>query len=82
MFLYRLAAGLVFLVGVGLSRLGVGAESWPLLALGLLAAAVGLWHFLLGGTATSQLHLPRRRRKASDKAAERYAPDLNDVRAQ
>ena len=53
MFLYRLAAGLVFLAGVGLSRLGIAQESWPILALGLLAATVGLWHFLLGGTATA-----------------------------
>lgn len=59
MFLYRLASGLVFLSGGGLSRLGVTAESWPLMALGLIAAAVGLWHFFMGGTATAPN--PRRR---------------------
>ena len=59
MFVYRLAAGLVFVAGVGLSRLGVSGESWPLLALGLLAATVGLWHFLLGGSATAKVHAKR-----------------------
>lgn len=51
MFLHRLAGGLVFLAGVGLSRLGVGMENWPILALGLIASTLGLWHFLMAGTA-------------------------------
>lgn len=55
MFLYRLAAGLVFLTGGALSRVGLDLESWPLMALGLIAAAVGLWHFLFGGTATGRV---------------------------
>lgn len=70
MFLYRLAAGLVFLAGVGLSRLGVAQESWPILALGLLAATVGLWHFLLGGSATARVHKPRRAKRGEPQAGQ------------
>jgi hypothetical protein len=64
MFLHRLAAGLVFLAGVGLSRLGVVQESWPILALGLLAATVGLWHFLMGGSASQVVRGETRRTDA------------------
>lgn len=56
MFLQRLAAGLVFLAGVVLSRLGVALESWPVLALGLIAATLGLWHFFMRGPASAALH--------------------------
>lgn len=77
MFVYRLAAGLVFLAGVGLSRLGVSTESWPLLALGLLAATVGLWHFLLGGSATAKAHAKRSPgRDAGGRATEASVVDL------
>lgn len=55
MFLQRLAAGLVFLAGVVLSRLGVALESWPVLALGLIAATLGLWHFFMRGPASAAL---------------------------
>ena len=72
MFLYRLAAGLVFLTGVGLSRLGVGHESWPLLALGLLAATVGLWHFVMGGSASDKV-------QAAKKRGETRPSDYTDV---
>ena len=77
MFLYRLAAGLVFLAGVGLSRLGVAQESWPLLALGLLAATLGLWHFLMGGTALQRVRgeVPR------DGSEPPAAADAGDLRA-
>ena len=49
MFLHRLAAGLVFSAGAGLSRLGVTGESFVLIGLGLAAAVAGLTWFTSGG---------------------------------
>lgn len=46
MFLHRLAAGLVFAAGAGLSRLAVTGESFVLMALGLGAAVAGLSWFV------------------------------------
>lgn len=51
MFLHRLAAGLVFASGAGLSRLGVTGESFLLIGLGLGAALGGLMWFASGGRA-------------------------------
>lgn len=78
--MYRLAAGLVFLAGVGLSRLGVATESWPVLALGLLAATVGLWHFLVGGTATARVQ-PKTGKKRDTHTGIAPRADVGDVRA-
>lgn len=52
MLLHRIAAGLVFLSGLGLLRLSVGIESWPLLGLGLAAAVAGLAWFVLAAPAS------------------------------
>jgi hypothetical protein len=49
MFLHRLAAGLVFASGAGLSRLAVTTESFVLMGLGLGAALGGLSWFAAGG---------------------------------
>jgi hypothetical protein len=49
MFLHRLAAGLVFAAGAGLSRLGVTGESFLLIGLGLTAAVAGMTWFTSGG---------------------------------
>ena len=51
MFLHRLAAGLVFASGAGVSRLAVTGESFLLMGLGLGAAVVGLSWFASGGPA-------------------------------
>src|SRR5690348_12729985 len=66
MFLHRLAGGLVFLAGVGLSRLGVVLHLWPLMALGLIALCTGLWHFLVAGTAQDVAHGHRVPRAEAD----------------
>lgn len=49
MFLHVLAAGLVFLMGLGGLRLAVARESWGLLVLALGLAAAGLMWLVLGG---------------------------------
>ncbi|MEA3135980.1 MAG: hypothetical protein QOJ26_60 [Thermoplasmata archaeon] len=49
MFLHRLAAGLVFAAGAGVSRLAVAGESLFLMGVGLGAAIVGLAWFASGG---------------------------------
>jgi hypothetical protein len=48
MFLHRLAAGLVFSAGAGISRLAVTSESLFLMGVGLGAAVVGLAWFASG----------------------------------
>lgn len=49
MFLQKVASGLVFASGAGLSRLGVTGESWVLLGLGLAAAVAGVsWFAAIG----------------------------------
>ena len=57
MFLQRVAAGLVFTAGAGVSRLAVTGESFLLLAVGFSAAVAGLAWFASDGTA----HFSRRR---------------------
>ncbi len=52
MFLHRLAAGLVFAAGAGVSRLAVTGESFLLLAVGFTAAVGGLSWFASGGPET------------------------------
>ena len=49
MFLHRLAAGLVFAAGAGVSRLAVTGESFLLLAVGFTAILGGLSWFAAGG---------------------------------
>jgi hypothetical protein len=49
MFLHRLAAGLVFAAGAGVSRLAVTGESFLLMGVGLAAAVAGLSWFAAGG---------------------------------
>lgn len=49
MFLHRLAAGLVFAAGAGVSRLAVTGESFLLLAVGFTAILGGLSWFASGG---------------------------------
>ena len=51
MFLHRLAAGLVFAAGAGVSRLAVTGESFLLLAVGFTATVGGLSWFASGGPA-------------------------------
>jgi hypothetical protein len=57
MFLHRLAAGLIFAAGAGISRLAVAGESLFLMGVGLGAAIVGLAWFASAGPATAP---PRR----------------------
>lgn len=52
MFLHRLAAGLVFASGAGLSRMAVLDDSWALMLLGFAAAVSGLAWFTNGGPPT------------------------------
>lgn len=59
MFLHRLAAGLVFASGAGLSRLGVTGESFLLIGLGLAAAMGGLMWFASSGQSSRK---PSRKR--------------------
>lgn len=54
MFLHKLAAGLVFSAGAGLSRLGLTGESLLLLGLGLSAAVAGMTWFAAGGPTASR----------------------------
>ena len=49
MFLPRMAAGLVFASGAGVSRLAVTGESLVLMVVGLGAAAAGLSWFIFSG---------------------------------
>ena len=49
MFLHKLAAGLVFAAGAGISRLAVLGESFLLMGLGLGAAVAGMAWFASGG---------------------------------
>ena len=49
MFLHRLAAGLVFAAGAGVSRLAVTGESFLLLGVGFTAIVGGLSWFASGG---------------------------------
>ena len=51
MFLHRMAAGLVFASGAGLSRLAVTGESFLLMGIGLGAAIAGMAWFGLAGPA-------------------------------
>ncbi len=53
MFLHRIAAGLVFLSGAALSRMGIAGESWPLLALGF-GTCVGGMAWLAAGPAPEE----------------------------
>lgn len=46
MFLHRLAAGLTFVLGLGLLRVSVVWESWPVLAVGVAACVAGLSWFI------------------------------------
>jgi hypothetical protein len=50
MFLPRMAAGLVFASGAGVSRLAVTGESLLLMVLGLGGAVVGLSWFIFSGS--------------------------------
>jgi hypothetical protein len=58
MFLERLAAGLVFASGAGVSRLAVTGESLLLMVLGLGAAVAGLSWFAAGGRRLQPPALP------------------------
>jgi hypothetical protein len=49
MFLPRMAAGLVFASGAGVSRLAVTGESLLLMVLGMGAAVVGMSWFIFSG---------------------------------
>ena len=49
MFLHRLAAGLVFAAGAGVSRLAVTGESFLLLGVGFTAILAGCSWFAMGG---------------------------------
>ncbi|MHB1262316.1 MAG: hypothetical protein ACYC2H_11445 [Thermoplasmatota archaeon] len=62
MFLHRLAAGLVFASGAGLSRLGVTGESFLLIGLGLGAALGGLTWFASSGRPVSARRIPSARK--------------------
>jgi hypothetical protein len=59
MFLHRLAAGLVFAAGAGISRLAVTGESFLLLGLGFGAAVVGLSWFAAGGPSSTRRSVAR-----------------------
>lgn len=58
MFLPRLAAGLVFAVGVVSLKLAVVGESALLLVAGLATAAVGVCWFTLGGAPFAVADVP------------------------
>lgn len=59
MFLHRMAAGLVFAAGAGVSRLAVTGESFLLLAVGFTAAVAGISWFASGGPAPVGRRAPR-----------------------
>lgn len=57
MFLHKLAAGLVFAAGAGISRLAVTGESFLLMGVGLGAAVAGMAWFASAGPFPAR-HVP------------------------